>query len=213
MTDRLPLTIEILALDHDLPEVLDRVIGGTVYFEEAKRTGQHLLSIADVERGPHQGYRILSNNHEVIYTWRPLELRGPDADKAARAGRNGSEAASDSLPASTRAGPPQCASGGRKISRADSCPARWRFWAWTPGAEGEEMSRNIPWSDEDDQQLRSLALSGFSLAEIARQMVRVTSSVRSRALKLGIAIARDRNPMQGPLKAAADSSRQSPDID
>jgi hypothetical protein len=55
------------------------------------------------------------------------------------------------------------------------------------------MSRNIPWSDEDDQQLRSLALSGFGLAEIARQMLRGMSSVRSRALKLGIA-------MQGPKK-------------
>jgi hypothetical protein len=33
------------------------------------------------------------------------------------------------------------------------------------------MSRNIPWSEDDDQQLRSLALSGFSLAEITHQMV------------------------------------------
>jgi hypothetical protein len=67
---RLPLTIEILALDHDPPEVLDRVIGGTVYFEEAKRIGQHLLSLANMESGLAQGYRILSSNHEVIYTWR-----------------------------------------------------------------------------------------------------------------------------------------------
>jgi hypothetical protein len=70
------------------------------------------------------------------------------------------------------------------------------------GAEGEEMS---PWSDEDDQQLRSLAISGFSLAEIARQMVRNKSSVRSRALKIEIVIARERNLMQGPRKAAAAS--------
>jgi hypothetical protein len=63
------------------------------------------------------------------------------------------------------------------------------------------MSRNIPWSGEDDLQLRCLAASGFSLAQIARQMVRSKSSVRSRALKLKIAIARDRNPMQGPRKA------------
>jgi hypothetical protein len=62
------------------------------------------------------------------------------------------------------------------------------------------MSGNIPWSDEDDQQLRSLAFSGFSLAEIAHQMVRSKSSVRSRALKIEIAIARDRNRMQGPRK-------------
>jgi hypothetical protein len=65
------------------------------------------------------------------------------------------------------------------------------------------MSRNIPWSDADDRQLRCLALSGISLAEIARQMVRGTSSVGSRALKLEIAIARDRNPMQGPRKPVA----------
>jgi hypothetical protein len=65
------------------------------------------------------------------------------------------------------------------------------------------MSRNIPWSDEDDRQLRSLAFSGFSLVQIAHQMVRSTSSVRSRALKIEIAIARDRNPMQGRKAAAA----------
>jgi hypothetical protein len=64
------------------------------------------------------------------------------------------------------------------------------------------MSRNIPWSNEDDQLLRGLAVSGFSLAEIAHQMVRGKSSVRSRALKIEVAIARDRNPMQGPRKAA-----------
>ena len=62
------------------------------------------------------------------------------------------------------------------------------------------MSQNIPWSDEDDQRLRSLAQSGFSLAEIAHQMVRSKSSVRSRALKIAIAIARDRNPMRAPKK-------------
>jgi hypothetical protein len=70
------------------------------------------------------------------------------------------------------------------------------------------MSRNIPWLDEDDQRLRSLALSGFSLAEIAQQMERSKSSVRSRALKISIAIARDRNPMQSsPRKVAVGSSK------
>jgi len=69
-------------------------------------------------------------------------------------------------------------------------------------AEGEGMSRNIPWSDEEDLQLRCLAQSGFSLVQIAQQMVRGTSSVRSRALKFEIAIARDRNPMKGPRKKA-----------
>jgi hypothetical protein len=69
------------------------------------------------------------------------------------------------------------------------------------------MSRNIPWSDEDDQQLRSLALSGFSLAEIAHQMMRGKSSVRSRALKIEIAIARDRNPMRKPQRPSAGALR------
>ena len=55
------------------------------------------------------------------------------------------------------------------------------------------MSCNIPWSDEGDQQVRSLALSGFSLAEIAHQMVRGKSRLfAAEALKFGIAIARDR---------------------
>jgi hypothetical protein len=62
------------------------------------------------------------------------------------------------------------------------------------------MSLNIPWSDEDDQKLRSLALSGFSLAQIAHQMVRNKSSVRSRALKIEIVLARDRNPRQASKK-------------
>jgi hypothetical protein len=68
------------------------------------------------------------------------------------------------------------------------------------GLKGEEMSQNIHWSDEDDQRLRILAQSGFSLKEIAHQMRRSKSSVRSRALKTAIAIARDRNPMQVPLR-------------
>jgi hypothetical protein len=58
------------------------------------------------------------------------------------------------------------------------------------------MNHSIPWSGEDDQRLRSLAQSAFSLTEISRQMQRGVSSVRSRARKYAIAIARDRNPMQ-----------------
>jgi hypothetical protein len=69
------------------------------------------------------------------------------------------------------------------------------------------MSRNIPWSEYDDQQLGSLALSGFSLAEIAHQMVRSKSSVRSRALKIEIAIAHDRNPMRKPQRPSSDALR------
>jgi len=35
MTDKLPYTIEILEFEDDRPVVLDRVIGGSVYLEEA----------------------------------------------------------------------------------------------------------------------------------------------------------------------------------
>ena len=62
---------------------------------------------------------------------------------------------------------------------------------------------SIPWSTAEDQQLRKLALSGLSLAQIAAQMQRGKSSVRTRALKLEIAIASDRNPMQELQKPKA----------
>jgi hypothetical protein len=57
-----------------------------------------------------------------------------------------------------------------------------------------------PWSQEEDDRLQKLALSGLSLAEIAAQMGRGKSSVRTRALKMNVAIARDRNPMQKAQK-------------
>jgi hypothetical protein len=60
----------------------------------------------------------------------------------------------------------------------------------------------VPWSPAEDERLRKLALSGLSLAEIARQMERSKSSVRSRALKIKVA-ARDRNPMQKTLRPSA----------
>jgi hypothetical protein len=69
MADKLPFTIEILEFEDERPVVIDRVIGGSVYFEEAKRIGQHLLSIVDAGTRPH-GYRVLSNNHEMVYIWR-----------------------------------------------------------------------------------------------------------------------------------------------
>jgi hypothetical protein len=69
MADKLPFTIEILEFEDERPVVIDRVIGGSVYFEEAKRIGQHLLSIVDARTRPH-GYRVLSNNHELVYTWK-----------------------------------------------------------------------------------------------------------------------------------------------
>jgi hypothetical protein len=68
------------------------------------------------------------------------------------------------------------------------------------------MSSNTPWSDEENQRLRSLAKSGLSLTEIARQMQRGVSSVRSRALKIEVAIARDRNPMRAHKKPSTGLS-------
>ena len=68
--DKLPFTIEILEFDDERPIVLDRVIGGSVCLEEAKRIGQHLLSIVDAGTRP-QGYRILSHDLASVYTWRP----------------------------------------------------------------------------------------------------------------------------------------------
>jgi hypothetical protein len=59
----------------------------------------------------------------------------------------------------------------------------------------------IPWSPDEDERLRKLALSGASMAEIAQQMQRTKSSVRARALKLKIAIAREENPMQKGKRA------------
>jgi hypothetical protein len=61
MPAQLPLTIEILGLRDGAPVVLDRVIGGSVSLDEAKRIGQRLLSIVDAETPP-IGYRILSRD-------------------------------------------------------------------------------------------------------------------------------------------------------
>ena len=71
---RLPLTIEILGLKGREPVVLDRVIGGTVFLDEAKRIGQHLLSIV-AEETPPSGYRILSRDDELVYDWRVGQAR------------------------------------------------------------------------------------------------------------------------------------------
>jgi hypothetical protein len=68
MTDRLPLTIEILGFEDGRPVVLDRVIGGSVYLEEAKRIGQHLVSIVDAGTRS-EGYCVLSHDHELVYAW------------------------------------------------------------------------------------------------------------------------------------------------
>jgi hypothetical protein len=49
MTNERPLTIEILALVPGGPLIVDRVTGGTIYFDEAKRIGERLLSRTEVE--------------------------------------------------------------------------------------------------------------------------------------------------------------------
>jgi hypothetical protein len=63
-------------------------------------------------------------------------------------------------------------------------------------AEGEEMSPmvgNPPWAPEEDERLRALALSGASIAEMAKQMKRSAEAVRSRAYRLKIVVAKSRN--------------------
>jgi hypothetical protein len=65
--------------------------------------------------------------------------------------------------------------------------------------------KSIPWSPEEDERLRKLALSGLSMAEIAHELRRNRSSVNTRAAKLKIMMARDRNPMQA--RSSASSSR------
>jgi hypothetical protein len=62
------------------------------------------------------------------------------------------------------------------------------------------------WTTEDDERLRSLAQSGIALSEISHRMKRGKSSVRNRALRLAIPIARDRNSMQ-PLQTRIRLSR------
>ena len=51
-----------------MPVVLDRVIGGSVSLDEAKRIGRRLFSIVDAETRP-EGYRILGHDQNWIYDW------------------------------------------------------------------------------------------------------------------------------------------------
>jgi hypothetical protein len=68
MANHQPLTIEIIDLGRGEPLVVDRVTGGTAYMEEAKRIGHHLLSVTALEGGC-GGYRILSPDSELLYSW------------------------------------------------------------------------------------------------------------------------------------------------
>jgi fibrillarin-like rRNA methylase len=66
--DHQPLTVEVLgATTGGQPSVLDRVIGGTVYLDEAKRIGRHLLSITE---GRPNAFRVLNQANQPIYEWR-----------------------------------------------------------------------------------------------------------------------------------------------
>jgi hypothetical protein len=49
-----------------------------------------------------------------------------------------------------------------------------------------------PWTPEENNQLRALALSGASAATIARQMNRSEGAVRKRAVRLNIVLAKAR---------------------
>jgi len=51
MANDQPFAIEILDLGRGEPVVVDRVTGATVYMEEAKRIGRHLLSLTGLEVG------------------------------------------------------------------------------------------------------------------------------------------------------------------
>jgi hypothetical protein len=63
-----------------------------------------------------------------------------------------------------------------------------------------------PWSPEEDDRLRKLALAGLSVAAITEQLKRGKSAVRVRAAKLKIAIAHDRNPMQNLVAWSSSGS-------
>ena len=61
------------------------------------------------------------------------------------------------------------------------------------GVEVSPMVGNPPWAPEEDERLRALALSGASIAEMAKQMKRSAEAVRSRAYRLKIVVAKSRN--------------------
>ena len=69
--------------------------------------------------------------------------------------------------------------------------------------ESEEMIPVVgspPWTPEEDERLRKLALTGTSAAPMAKQMHRSMASVRNRAARLKMVVAKSRNQGLG-LKA------------
>jgi hypothetical protein len=69
------------------------------------------------------------------------------------------------------------------------------------------------WLQDDDEKLRALAITGLSAAQIAQRMLRPKASVRGRAAKLGIVIARDAHAMkkQKFILARRNSTRINPE--
>jgi hypothetical protein len=55
------------------------------------------------------------------------------------------------------------------------------------------MVVSAPWTPEEDELLRALALSGASVAEMAKQMKRSEEAIRSRAYRLKIVVPKSRN--------------------
>lgn len=69
MSDQQLLTIEVLGGSNGTHSVvLDRVIGATIYLDEAKRIGRRLFQIVDGETPP-RGFRILGSQQQVLYEW------------------------------------------------------------------------------------------------------------------------------------------------
>lgn len=69
--------------------------------------------------------------------------------------------------------------------------------------------RPRPWLPADDDVLRALALLGLSEGEIGAKVDRNKSSVRSRAAKIKVAIARDANGIRKlSLRRGSDDARQ-----
>src|SRR6266436_1848286 len=128
---------------------------------------------------------------------RPLRSHPPPG-RARPKGQDASEARRQARPQVARSGARR--KGDRKDYRS-RCAARRTSPAQAPAhqgadrvsrgprrpAEGEEMSPmvgNPPWAPEEDERLRALALSGASVAEMAKQMKRSEEAVRSRAYRL-----------------------------
>jgi hypothetical protein len=61
------LTIEVFGTGNgDEACVLDRVIGGTCYLDEATRIGHHLLSSTE---GSPSAFRVLNQDNQPLYEW------------------------------------------------------------------------------------------------------------------------------------------------